>query len=151
MGLANPVVRRSNQQTLGCEMSRANFIMAPICKNWVRKIVLITRKGYLECFSNFTYPSLLYSTLQKSNSPVRKSSIFLTQLSHLETLFFIKSHKYSWCISKSGSRQKFCLQRTKFPSYILFCCCLESLWMQGWELPDTIWHCYKEEKEKSTW
>ena len=101
MGLANPVVRRSNQQTLGCEVSRANFIMAPICKTWVRKIVLITRKGYLQCFSSFTYPSLLQSTLKKFNSLVRKSSTFLTQLSHLETLFFIKSHKYSWGISKA--------------------------------------------------
>ena len=101
MGLANPVVRRSNQQTLGCEVSRANFIMTPICKTWVRKIVLITRKGYLQCFSSFTYPSLLQSTLQKFNSLVRKSSTFLTQLSHLETLFFIKSHKYSWGISKA--------------------------------------------------
>ena len=101
MGLANPVVRRSNQQTLGCEVSRANFIMALICKTWVRKIVLITRKGYLQCFSSFTYPSLLQSILQKFNSLVRKSSTFLTQLSHLETLFFIKSHKYSWGISKA--------------------------------------------------
>lgn len=117
MGLANSVVRRSNQQTLGCEVSRANFIMAPICKTWVRKITLITRKGYFEWFSYFTYPSTLYSTLQKSNSPLRKTSTSLIQLSHLETLLFIQPHKYFWCISKSGSRQMFSLQTTEFPGY----------------------------------
>lgn len=84
MGLANPVVRRSNQQTLGCEMSRANFLMASICKTRVRKVILITITGYLEWFPYFTYPSLLYGTLQKSNHPVGNSSTSVTQLSHLE-------------------------------------------------------------------
>lgn len=51
MGLANPVVSRSNQQTLGCEVSRANFIIGPIWKMQVRKIILITRKGDLEWVS----------------------------------------------------------------------------------------------------
>ena len=74
MCLANLMVGRSNQQTLGCEMSRANFIMASICKTWVRKMIFVTRKGYLEKSSNFIYPSLLDGMLQKSSSPVRESS-----------------------------------------------------------------------------
>ena len=52
---------------------------------------------------------------------VRKSSTNLIQHSHLETLLFIQPHKCCWCISKSGSRQKFCLQRTEFSGHTLFC------------------------------
>lgn len=97
--LANTVVRRSNQQTLGCEVSKANSNLGE--KKYINKQKRKPCMVFLFPSSQLTPQHTAEAQLSRQNVTYLSAPAFPS-----ETLFFIQQHKRSWCFSKSGSRRK---------------------------------------------